>query len=67
MKATYHCTECGRPIVIEGRPDQMPDMGKEGEPLLCQRCDPAFSSLLDNKHHQAVKDEYRKRWEEGGF
>lgn len=39
------CKDCGFPIHVEGPEDQI------CMPELCQRCDPAFSSLLDNKHH----------------
>lgn len=39
------CKECGFSIRVEGPPEQLI------MPELCQRCDPAFASLLDNKHH----------------
>jgi len=44
----YQCQDCGIRIVVEG--DLVP-----AEPILCQRCDPAFASLLDNKHHRVQR------------
>lgn len=45
-EGTYECIECGVKIRVE------PSSYIPETPVLCQRCDPAFSSLLDNKHHK---------------
>lgn len=42
----YRCSDCGIKIVVEGK-DFIP-----AEPILCQRCDPAYDCLADNKYHR---------------
>jgi hypothetical protein len=47
---TYYCDECEFPIVITG--SKVSDFPGKGEKVLCQKCDPGFASLRDNKHHK---------------
>lgn len=50
MTKEYNCADCGIKITIESRNEA--DFPKDDEKILCQKCDPAFAELLDNKHHR---------------
>jgi hydrogenase maturation factor HypF (carbamoyltransferase family) len=50
MTAETHCADCGLRIIVDGPEDVV--QGIIAEPVLCQRCDPDYSSLTDNKYHR---------------
>lgn len=50
IERVVHCTDCGVKITISA--SRKEDLPHDDEKILCQKCDPGFASLLDNKYHK---------------
>ena len=61
----YSCVDCQATITAEG--PTVESVSFDAKSVLCQRCDPDYSSLRDNKYHECTSLGHQNKLHRGDY